>query len=103
MTKLLAPLVVLLLAVAGPAAASDCTALTVDPRALNEAGIYDCVVDEITGTDEPFSWVPIALGGLAFGAIVALVLLRHGASENRPPRTEDEAWADLLGPAEAEI
>ena len=67
-------------------------ALTPDERLQEE------IAQGVAENDRPFSWVPIAAGAGLLGSGIAAVVLFRGRKEDPPPRTEDEAWADLLGP-----
>ena len=67
----------------------------------NELGTYEhhvqrCVVEDVAPVGEPTSWLPFAAGALVLGTAIAVWLLQKG--RERVWRTEDEAWAELLGP-----
>jgi hypothetical protein len=85
-----------LLPLEAASASEDCSALTHDPTVEREQ-VLRCVVNEVARTDDqPFIWLWVSGGAAIVGAAGALVLLRR-TSESRAPRSEDEAWADLLG------
>jgi hypothetical protein len=92
---LLAALALILSGMAPAALAASCR-----HRDLPPGGLDRCVVQNVAEADEPFVWLPGAAGSLVLGAAIAAFFLVRGRSRGWVPRSEDEAWAELLGPQE---
>ena len=78
-----------------PASAYPCSGFWHNPRNVDNR-LQHCVVEHVSNVDKPTSWFPFAGGALLVGTAIAVWLLQKG--RERVWRTEDEAWAELLGP-----
>ncbi len=94
-------LVIVMLVAPTPAGASHCRTLAEDVNRSHKRSVADdlheCIVEDVAEADTPFAWVPIALGAFVIGVAAAVFLLRRATEPERQPRSEDEAWAELLG------